>query len=72
MNWNHRVVEEEGILSIREVYYDGEDVNGWTENAIGVVGENEEELRQTLQWMLAALDKPILVSEGFEFKGFTV
>lgn len=70
MYWNHRVLRrtEHGVneLLIVEVYYDDEDnsVLGWTENAVAPWGDEEydgiEGIRQTLTWMLEALDKPIL------------
>lgn len=62
MTWNHRVMRyADGSLGIHEVFYndDGNPVS-WTEEAIGVAGDNLEELREELTHMLRALDKPIL------------
>lgn len=62
--WNYRVMArnegEETNLYITEVYYnsDGSTI-GWTEGK-EVYGENIDELRQNLTWMLEALDKPVL------------
>lgn len=62
--WNHRVMArnegEETNLYITEVYYDSDGSTiGWTKGK-EVYGEDIDELRQTLTWMLEALDKPIL------------
>lgn len=69
MYWNHRVISrvdgagtdfEETNLYVTEMYYheDGS-VIGWTEGK-EVYGNDIAEIRQTLEWMLLALDKPIL------------
>lgn len=69
MYWNHRVISrvdgagtdfEETNLYMTEMYYheDGS-VIGWTEGK-EVYGNDIAEIRQTLEWMLLALDKPIL------------
>lgn len=70
MGWNHRVMkrvfieqatgEEIEWYGIHEVYYDNGKVSGFTEDATRVSAEGLDELRQTLEWMLAALDKPTL------------
>src|SRR5258705_6329476 len=71
MHWNHRLMQriegqgtayEETFLYIVECYYNTEDNNiiGWTEKE-EVWGESVDEVRQTLHWMLDALDKPILI-----------
>jgi hypothetical protein len=66
MTWNHRVVRKrqdgETWLGIHEVFYDLPDESGpaWTNDPIEVVGETIEELRDTLNHMLACLDKPII------------
>ena len=54
--------ESEVEYGIYEVYYDedGDGKHGWTINPVSVVGESTESLRQTLQWMLDALDKEAL------------
>jgi len=62
--WNYRVMKrisnEEDIFFITEVYYqDDGSVIGWTEGK-DAWGENPDELRQALTWMLEALDKPVL------------
>lgn len=62
--WNHRAMArvegEETNLYIEEVYYDADGkLIGWTEKG-AIYGESVDELRQTLNWMLEALDKPVL------------
>lgn len=65
--WNHRVVRrtvtEAGTsidwLGIHECFYD-EGREGWTENPVAVEGETLDDLRETLERMLRALDKPII------------
>jgi len=45
---------------IHEVFYDEDGkVDGWTEDE-EIMGESLEELKQTLEWMLVCLDKPVL------------
>jgi hypothetical protein len=62
--WNYRAMKriknDETIFFVTEVYYheDGS-VLGWTEGK-DAWGEDIEELRQSLTWMLEALDKPVL------------
>lgn len=67
MTWNHRVMihrhdNDETYYAIHEVYYgvDGADSVSWTDNPVAPYGETIEELRETLERMLKALDKPIL------------
>lgn len=71
MYWNHRIMQrieneglpyEETVLYVVEVFYNTEDdsIIGWTEKE-SVWGETSDEIRQTLHWMLDALDKPILI-----------
>lgn len=69
-HWNHRVMRhnagaENEYLAIHEVYYgidedDNKDKVGWTLDPISVSGETIDELRETLERMLRALDKPIM------------
>lgn len=64
--------ETEVMLAIHEVYYKDKsrddrkvtaDDVGYTENPVSVTGESIEDLRETLQLMLKALDKPVLEYE---------
>jgi len=50
-------------LAIHEVFYDvkkKKDDLGWSKDPEIVLAEDIAGLRQTLEWMLGALDKPIL------------
>ena len=68
--WNHRVVRREYpgkfpevLYGIHETFYglDGRSKKpAFTTEPSDVVGESIEGLRQTLKWMLASLDKPVL------------
>lgn len=69
MTWNHRVVKRtypapshETFFQIHEAYYyHGEGKTpSVTVEPTAPVGETLEELRETLQRMLRALDKPVL------------
>lgn len=68
--WNYRLMQkidgagtsfEETVLYVVEVYYDENNkIIGWTDEKT-VYGDNVEEVRQTLEWMILSLDKPILI-----------
>ena len=65
--WNYRVfrrVDEYGDeeYSLRETYYneETEEVILWTEQAQPAYGESLEGLREVLNYMLLALDKPVI------------
>jgi len=71
MTWNHRVVrrtwrkgevDEEKEYAIHEAYYGRDDDGGIsiTADHKAPYGETVEELRETLQRMLRALDRPVL------------
>lgn len=66
MTWNYRVVRkvynDETILwGIHEVFYDDEgNPKAVTVDAIAPESESEEGIKTVLEWMLAALEKPIL------------
>jgi hypothetical protein len=72
-HWNHRVLKQ--ILpddtewyTVREVYYnDDGSIFAYTEDPVEIVGESIAELRQELEWILACLDKEILVEGEVEF-----
>ena len=78
MTWNHRVItkeyrgfnEVEVLFEIHEVYYNDDGIPEMcTEDAVGVVGDNLAELKQTLRWMRKALRQPILNYADFEEGG---
>lgn len=71
MKWNYRVMAKEfdcGTieLDIYEVYYDENDIpNGYTNNSVSPGGYNVKlnglnDIKQALELMIKALDKPIL------------
>lgn len=73
MSWNHRVVKRiypepsgETFYQIHEAYYGLEDKPLITTEPKALVGESIDELRETLQRMLRALDKPVLDYETRE------
>lgn len=69
MHWNHRVIKYnappgEDLYIIHEVYYDDEgkpDMFG----SSGAQAEDLGGLRQYVEWMLKALDQPVLTPADF-------
>ena len=69
-HWNHRVVkrivreagEDVEWFGIHECFYERSDESdpGWTDEPIAVGGESVDELRETLERMMRALDKPVI------------
>lgn len=68
MTWNHRVVKFKtphgDYLGICEAYYDEHGKVFAHDKEPSVRGDTLEELRQSLDWMLKSLDKPIVESIG--------
>jgi hypothetical protein len=66
--WNYRVMKQvfdgDDYLQIHEVFYDENNEKSWTINGVTVAGESIEELKDTLNKMLEALDKEILDYDG--------
>mgnify|MGYP001560878605 CR=1 FL=1 len=65
MTWNHRVIRhvesDNEWYAIHDVYYDENDEpDGVTLDPEAVIGDNLEDLQQTLEWMTKALSAPIL------------
>lgn len=65
LTWNHRVIKRESgdeyWYAIHEVYYDdNKQIETLTEEPVYPVGESIDDLRAELQWMLEALDNPVL------------
>lgn len=63
--WNHRVVHNDTDpryewYSIHEVYYAGDRIIGYTEDPVGVVGDNIDQLFSELNRMKDALSRPVL------------
>lgn len=67
--WNHRVIKQtkgdEVFYSIHEVHYTDGKPDMVTENPTPAFGETVDELRETLERMLASLDKDVLNYEDF-------
>lgn len=64
--WNHKYLHEPmELFDICEVYYDENgDIHGMSG---GLITEDSlDDLRQTLQWMLESLDKPVIDEENNE------
>lgn len=63
--WNYRVthyeVDGESVYGIREVYY-GEHgtVQGWSQSSMAPHGDTLDELREDVDHMRDAFDKPVL------------
>lgn len=60
--WNYRLAKnKDGFYGIVEVYYDKEgEVTGWTQDFIDPNHwEGPEDVKNTLQKMLEAFDKPL-------------
>lgn len=62
--WNNRVVQyPDGTFAIHEAHYDQvskRQPHSITLDAVGVYGDDKKQLRETLERMLRALDKPAL------------
>jgi hypothetical protein len=68
MTWNHRVVRRASVvfgkpvevLGIHEVFYGPDGGISWTTEPVAAEGDTLDELRETLERMLKALDQPII------------
>jgi hypothetical protein len=66
MSWNHRVVRREYpsgevMYQIHEVYYNqARKADSCTQEPVSLMAEDLEDLRWTLQKMLACIDRPTL------------
>lgn len=78
MSWNHRVVkrmikglnEEVPSFGIHEAFYDKNGrVWGITQEPMDPHGETIEELRQDLEWMMKALEHPVLDYDAIPEEG---
>lgn len=80
--WNYRVVRTliptsspfmEEDYAIHEVYYnDDGSIWGMTEQPVPIHGENLEDLRVGLEYMMQALERPVLNNEDIEFRTYEV
>lgn len=68
MLWNYRVIEHDGVLRIHEAYYsDGDEKpHSITSTACAPQGDDIDELRRDLEFMLQALDQPVLDHASFK------
>ena len=73
MTWNHRVIRhkqaDEYWLGVHEVYYENGAPTMVTMEPVGVGGYDVDEIRQTIEWMMKSLDKPVLEYSDFEEGG---
>ena len=71
MSWNYRVVKQkisnnEVIHEIKEVYYDKTDNIASFGDAPTPYGDTVEDIKQCLDLMYKALDKPVIDYDEFE------
>lgn len=71
MNWNYRLIDlshengGEPWVELHEVFYEDDgSLMGYTPVSAG--GEDAQDLRQSLRWMMDALDHPVLRVEDFK------
>jgi len=66
-HWNYRgVVDREGLMSIREVFYDDDGtIDSFSINPTYALGESPEELIEVLGMMLKGLKEPFLKETDF-------
>jgi hypothetical protein len=61
MTWNYRVIQDEGMFHIHEVYYsEAGEITAISENPIAPAGESLEELAKDLEHYAEAMNKPAL------------
>tara|TARA_Y100000310_G_scaffold307646_1_gene349946 strand:+ start:241 stop:471 length:231 start_codon:yes stop_codon:yes gene_type:complete len=68
MSWNYRIIkgkEETGLAldyyRVGEVHYnDDEEIEGWTEGPVKLVGETPEGIQEDLILIRAAFHRPVL------------
>jgi hypothetical protein len=59
--WNHRVVKQNELYTIREVFFEpGGAPHSWTAEPIHPQGETLEELKKEIERMLQACSEPVL------------
>lgn len=72
LKWNYRITkekdesEEDGFAySIRTVYYNKEGVaDSWSEDPSHLASESRQTLKDVLNLMMKAFEKPVLLIEG--------
>ena len=74
--WNNRIIkhEKDGTIwyGVHEVFYNKDgSIYAYTEDAITIIGETEEEtIRQAEQILRDIKDTPVLVASEIEFKDY--
>ena len=74
--WNNRVIkhEKDGATwySVHEVFYNEDgSIYAYTDNAITIIGETEEEAVEQAEQILRDIkDTPVLVASEIEFKDY--
>ena len=74
--WNNRVIkhEKDGTTwySVHEVFYNEDgSIYAYTDNAITIIGETEEEAVEQAEQILRDIkDTPVLVASEIEFKDY--
>ncbi len=76
-HWNHRILKEtlneDDFYSIHEVFYNSDNtIYAHTQEPVDVNGYSIDEIRETLQWMLTCLDKPVLIAGEVVFKDHAI
>lgn len=72
-HWNHRVLKSkfsngEECYSVREIHYnDAGEIYGYTSEPVDISGESIDALKQYCKWILACLDKPVLIEGEIVF-----
>ena len=68
-HWNYRIIEEDGLLTLREVFYSKKGKpDSWTIDAISPHGEDKADLLLNFHQMWIAFNKPILIVKGKKLK----
>ena len=73
MSWNHRIIfhekneKQETYYAIHEVFYNDDDgIWAFTTDPVKIYGDEEHEIKENLERMLEACDKPILIASEVE------
>jgi hypothetical protein len=68
MSWDYRVMEDDGMFTIHEVYYnDKGDITSISQDPMGPSGDTLEELKGDMEYFLHALDMPVLKKKEIVF-----
>lgn len=67
--WNYRILKEtqqdEEFFTIRDVYYKDDKAYGYGDIPAYPIGDTQDELKQSVEKMLLAFEKPVLIPEDF-------